>query len=111
MNTIVAGLILVSMFYIGQTVLVAWAFGWIPAAIYALSLPVSATWDFRYADRVRRAARRVRTYLLLRRNRDLQQELLSEIEWLRGEAVSLDAAIDRAPRRGTVVIPIGTTTD
>lgn len=111
MNTIVAGLILVSMFYIGQTVLVAWAFGWIAAAIYALSLPVSATWDFRYADRVRRAARRVRTYLLLRRNRDLQQELLSEIEWLRGEAVSLDAAIDRAPRRGTVVIPIGTTTD
>lgn len=111
MNTIVAGLILVSMFYIGQTVLVAWAFGWIAAAIYALSLPVSATWDFRYADRVRRAARRVRTYLLLRRNRDLQQELLSEIEWLRGEAVSLDAAIDRAPRHGTVVIPIGTTID
>ena len=110
MNTIVAGLILVLMFYIGQTLLVAWAFGWIAAAIYALSLPVSATWDFRYEDRVRRAARRVRTYLRLRRNPDLQQQLSTEIEWLRGEAVSLDAAIDRAAPRGTLVIPIGTAT-
>ena len=46
---------LVLSFYIAQTGLVGWTFSWITALVYAISLPISATWDFRYADRVRRA--------------------------------------------------------
>ena len=97
MHTIVAGLVFVLMFYAAQSVVVGWAFGWIVAALYALSLPLSATWDFRYADRIRRAVARIRTYRLLRGAPSLRQQLIGEIEWLRGEAMALDAAIDRVP--------------
>jgi hypothetical protein len=97
MHTIVAGLVLVLLFYAAQTFVVGWAFGWIVAVLYVLSLPLSATWDFRYADRTRRAVTRIRTYRLLRGNPSLRQQLLGEIAWLRGEAMALDAAIDRVP--------------
>ena len=69
MNTIVAGLVLVLTFYSAQTIFVGWMFGWITALAYAISLPISATWDFRYADRLRRAVARVRTYVRFRRDR------------------------------------------
>jgi hypothetical protein len=97
MHTIVAGLILVLIFYAGQIALVGWALGWIAASLYGLSLPASATWDFRYSDRVRRAVSRVRTYLRLRRNSELQKRLMDDLGWLRAEAVALDAAIDLVP--------------
>lgn len=93
MKTIVAALILVLAFYIGQTLLVAWPFGWIAALGYAVSLPISATWDFRYADRLRRAKARVRTYFLFRRDPTFHKWLLGELVWLRGEAIDLDLVI------------------
>jgi glycerol-3-phosphate O-acyltransferase / dihydroxyacetone phosphate acyltransferase len=96
MNTIVAGLVLVLAFYIAQTSIIAWAFGWLAAVAYAVSLPLSATWDFRYADRLRRAGARVRTYLRLRRNGNVHSQLLSELTWLRSEVTSLDTAVERA---------------
>jgi glycerol-3-phosphate O-acyltransferase / dihydroxyacetone phosphate acyltransferase len=96
MNTIVAGLVLVLAFYVAQTSTIAWAFGWMAALTYAVSLPLSATWDFRYADRLRRAAARVRTYLKLRRDSDVHSQLLRELAWLRSEVTSLDAAVERA---------------
>ena len=95
MHTIVAGLVLVLAFYIVQTGLVAWALGWLAAAAYAVSLPASATWDFRYADRVRRARARVRTYLRFRRNPLLHRRLLDELTWLRKEATMLDELVGR----------------
>jgi glycerol-3-phosphate O-acyltransferase / dihydroxyacetone phosphate acyltransferase len=93
MNTIVAGLVLVLLFYAGQTTLVGWLFGWWIAIAYAISLPFSATWDIRYADRRRRAASRIRTYLLFRRDRELHEQLLAELNWLRREAVELNASL------------------
>ena len=65
--------------------------GWIVAIIYAVSLPFSATWDFRYADRIRRAIARIRTYLRFRRDPDLHRAAAAELAWLRDEAVALDA--------------------
>jgi len=96
MNTIVAGLVLVLAFYGGQTALVAWTFGWIAALVYAISLPVSATWDFRYADRLRRAFTRIHTYRRFRRDAGLHRQLLDGMQWLRAEVTDLDATVDRA---------------
>ena len=93
MNTIVTGLVLVLAFYIAQVSLVAWRLGWIVAVLYAVSLPLSATWDFRYADRLRRAAARVRTYLRFRRDPGFHQRLRDDVAWLRDEAIALDALI------------------
>ena len=93
MNTIVAGLVLVLLFYTGQTMLVGWLFGWLIATAYAISLPLSATWDIRYADRRRRAVARIRTYLLFRRRPELHEQLLTDRTWLRREAVELDASL------------------
>jgi 1-acyl-sn-glycerol-3-phosphate acyltransferase len=91
-NTIVAGLAVVLTFYIAQIALVARLLGWIAAVLYAVSLPLSATWDFKYADRLRRAAARVRTYLRFRRDPDFHQRLREDVAWLRREAIALDAS-------------------
>ena len=96
MNTIVAGLVLVLLFYVGQTALVGWLFGWFIAIAYAISLPLSATWDIRYADRRRRALARIRTYLLFRRRPELHAQLLDELTWLRREAVELNVSLSPA---------------
>ena len=105
MNTIVSGLVLVLAFYSAQTALVSWAFGWIAAVAYAISLPVSATWDFRYADRVRRAVARVRTYLRFRRDPRFHDQLLGELTWLRSEAIELDSAVEHASVGGNAAVP------
>jgi 1-acyl-sn-glycerol-3-phosphate acyltransferase len=96
MHTIVAGLALVLMFYAAQTALVAWGMGWLAAVAYVVTLPVSATWDLRYADRRRRALARIRTYLRLRGDQALQRRLLGELTWLRSEALALNEALDMA---------------
>ncbi len=93
-NTIVAGLVSVLTFYVAQVWLVAWWLGGIVASAYAVSLPLSATWDFRYADRVRRGLSRVGTYLRFRRDRALHQHLMGEVAWLRTEASTLDTMFD-----------------
>ena len=86
MRTIVAGLLLVLLFYAVQTALVGVLAGPWWAVLYLASLPASASWDLRYGDRVRRARRRVRAWLLFRRDPVLQQRLRDETSWLRDEA-------------------------
>ena len=93
MNTIVVGLLAVLAFYIVQISLVTWWLGGSAAVLYGASLPLSATWDFRYADRLHRGAQRVRTYLRFRRDADIHQRLHDDLVWLRGEAIALDALI------------------
>ena len=96
MNTIVAGVALVLVFYVAQIALVARWTDWRVTTIYAVTLPLSATWDFRYADRLRRALSRVRVYLRFRREPELHHRLLDELGWLRREAVALDTLIQPA---------------
>ncbi len=93
MNTIVAGLALVLLFYAAQATLVAvMGGGWL-AALYLVSLPGSATCDFWYADRVRRGRQRARAYRLFRREPALHDQLAREAAWLRGEAATLGALV------------------
>jgi hypothetical protein len=82
MRTIVAGLVLVLAAYVIQTA-IAWAVaGPLVAVAYLLTLPISADVDLRLRDRVRRAARRMRGYRTLRRDRAF-------VEWMRRERVEL----------------------
>ena len=97
MHTIVAGLLFVPLFYVAQTALV-WriAGGWWALA-YLLSLPPSARWALRYADRLAHARRRVRAYLLLRRDPALRGALAGEAAWLRAEAGVIARAVEARP--------------
>jgi len=95
MRTIVAGFILVLAFYAIQTTVVTSIAGWAVGLFYAASLPLSASWDLRYADRRRRAIARVRTYLQLRRDPALRERLAGEVAWLRTEALSLNELLER----------------
>jgi glycerol-3-phosphate O-acyltransferase / dihydroxyacetone phosphate acyltransferase len=89
MRTIVAGTALVAMVYMIQGALVAlikgpwWGIG------YVLSLPIAADINLRFRDRVERARRRARTYLLFRARPDLQRELETRARALRDEAIAL----------------------
>jgi len=103
-NTIVAGLVFVLTFYAAQISVIAWWLGWVAAVAYAISLPLSATWDFRYADRVRRGFARVGTYLRFRRNQRLHQQLLDDLAWVRGEAIALDELLERIPTTATATL-------
>ena len=96
MHTVVVGLILVLVFYLLQTALVWWwaDVGW--AALYLLSLPTAARWDFRFRERMRRAGARVRSYLRFRRDPALQARLLDEAWWLRTQAAAIDPAVGAA---------------
>ena len=95
MHTIVAGLVLVLAFYAVQTTVVVLMAGWVIGLVYAATLPGSASWDLRYADRRRRAAARIRTYLRLRRDPTLHESLVCDVSWLRNEAMALNEAIER----------------
>jgi len=90
MRTIAAGFGLVVAFYCCQTVLVAMLAGPWWALAYLLSLPVSATWDFRFRDRCRRVVDRARTYLALRHNPGLRSSLRADATRLWEEALLLE---------------------
>lgn len=97
MIAIVAGLALVLLFYLVQVALVWRIGGAIIALLYLISLPISATWDIVYADRRRRAWKRLRTWLALRRDPALRRTLLDDASWLREEAGALDRIVNGAP--------------
>ena len=93
MRTIVAGAGLVLLAYTVQGALVYalagpwWALG------YLVSLPPSASWDFRFRDRARRAVRRMRAYLHLRARPRLTASLRSEAAWIAAEAAAIERAV------------------
>lgn len=91
--TIVAGLALVSAAYAVQTAVVWTLAGPIWAALYLVTLPLSAAWGFRFGDRVSRGLARARTYLAYRRSPALRAALLADAAWLRDEAVSLETVV------------------
>jgi hypothetical protein len=80
----------VLLFYIAQGALVAWLAGWLVAALYVASLPLAADVNFLLRERLRRARRRARTYLLFRRRPRLHAQLQSELLRLRGEALDVE---------------------
>jgi glycerol-3-phosphate O-acyltransferase / dihydroxyacetone phosphate acyltransferase len=90
MYTLVVGLGLVLVAYVIQTAAVTAYFGALVGALYLLSLPVAATWDWRFRDRLRRARMRMTAWLHYQRDSSLQRRLLNEAEWLRNEALELE---------------------
>lgn len=90
MRTIVAGAALVALAYLVQTATVAWLWGWAVATIYLVSLPIAAQVNFRLTDRMRRARRRARAYLVLRGNPALREKLGGELARLRDDVLEFD---------------------
>ena len=90
MRTIVAGTGLVLAFYIAQGAFVAWIAGWLAAIVYVASLPLAADVNFLLRERLRRAMRRARTYLLFRRRPRLHAQLLGDLAHLRSEALDVE---------------------
>jgi len=98
MHTVVIGLVSVLPFYAVQTTVVGLMAGPWWALAYLASLVPSADWDFRYQDRRRRAVRRMRTFLRLRRAPAVRASLAQDAAWLREEATSLERlTTERAP--------------
>lgn len=95
MHTLVGGLVLLLATY----VLVAWLvgrwFGWPGAAVYLASLPLAASLDFWWRDRVHAAWRRARGYLTLRSQPVRAKWLAEERLRLRKEALALGSLTDR----------------
>lgn len=90
MYTLVVGLVLVLLAYAVQTAIVTKLAGPWWGAAYLISLPLAATWDLRFRDRLARAVKRMRTYFQFRRDHTLQSRLASELGWLRSEAVGIE---------------------
>ena len=95
MRTILAGLVLVLLFYGMGTALVARLGGSSAAAAYLISLPLAADVDLRFAERMRRARRRMRAYVRLRRDPQLRAWLAAEHAWLTSEITALVRALER----------------
>lgn len=93
MHTIVAGLATCVVAYLLQTALVWRLAGPWWALAYLATLPVSASWDFRFRDYVSRAVARVRAYFWLRRNPELREALRAEVRWLREEAIAIESSL------------------
>lgn len=106
MRSVVFGVVLVLAFYALQTGLVAWLFGGWWALGYALTLIPSASSDFRYGDRTRRARARMRAYFRFRKEPALQRSLMAEADWLRTEAVALEALILETEQAGASAVPL-----
>jgi glycerol-3-phosphate O-acyltransferase/dihydroxyacetone phosphate acyltransferase len=95
MYTLVVGLGLVLIAYAVQTAIVARFAGAWWASAYLLSLPLAATWDIRFRDRLRRAGKRMRTYFQYRRDPSLRPRLAKELAWLRDEALAIEDMTER----------------
>ncbi len=94
MHTLVGGLGLVGGMYVLVAALIASRFGWVWAAAYLGLLPVAASVDFWWRDRVHAAWRRARGYLKLRSQPEQAGWLAAERTRLRNEAVALGSLTD-----------------
>ncbi|MDQ3995919.1 MAG: lysophospholipid acyltransferase family protein [Gemmatimonadota bacterium] len=99
MRTILAGLVLVLLFYVLATAVVARLAGGLTAAVYLVSLPIAADVDLRFTERMRHARRRMRVYLRFRRDPALRERLCAEHAWLTGEIGELARALERTSAR------------
>jgi glycerol-3-phosphate O-acyltransferase / dihydroxyacetone phosphate acyltransferase len=99
MRTILAGLVLVLLFYVLATAVVAQLTGGLIAAVYLVSLPIAADVDLRFTERMRHARRRMHVYLRFRRDPALRERLCAEHAWLTGEIGELARALERTSAR------------
>lgn len=93
MRTIVLGLATVLVWYALQFALVAQWYGALVALAWLVVIFLAARVDFQFNDRMRRARERARTYLALRRDPALRDQVMAEIDELISRAAILEAAL------------------
>jgi 1-acyl-sn-glycerol-3-phosphate acyltransferase len=89
MRTILAGLVLVLLFYAAATTSVTQLAGWVTGMIYLVSLPIAADIDLRFTERIRQARDRMRAYSRFRRDPGLRERLCAEYAWLGSEIAEI----------------------
>ncbi len=94
MQTILAGLVFVALFYALATAVVARIAGGVVAALYLASLPIAADIDLRFTERMRQARQRMRAYLQFRRKPTLREQLSTEHAWLVSEIGEIARALE-----------------
>jgi glycerol-3-phosphate O-acyltransferase/dihydroxyacetone phosphate acyltransferase len=92
MRAVVGGALFVLITYVAQSLLVDWLWGWRVALVYLASLPIAADINFWLRERLERARRRARAFLVFRRDRGLRDRLASELASLRADVRALDRA-------------------
>jgi glycerol-3-phosphate O-acyltransferase/dihydroxyacetone phosphate acyltransferase len=92
MRTILAGTAFVLTVYMLQGAVVALVAGPWWGLGYVVSLPIAADFNLRLRERLNRARRRARTYLLFRARPELQDDLEQQARTLRAEALALAEA-------------------
>jgi 1-acyl-sn-glycerol-3-phosphate acyltransferase len=93
MQTVLAGVVLVLVAYLAQTLIVSLIWGPLFAAAYLISLPIAADISVYWYDRMRRAAQRARAFLLFRRNPVLQRTLIADLRAVRVKILALDPVL------------------
>jgi glycerol-3-phosphate O-acyltransferase / dihydroxyacetone phosphate acyltransferase len=93
MRTVVAGAGFVLLAYLAQTAVVGMLWGPVVAGVYLVSLPIAADINFLLSERLHRALRRARAYLLFRRDPLLRERLSAELDLLRTEVLAFERAL------------------
>jgi glycerol-3-phosphate O-acyltransferase/dihydroxyacetone phosphate acyltransferase len=93
MRTIVLGLVAVLLWYLAQLALVAHWLGVVAGVLWVVAISIAARIDLQFADRLRRARARARTYLVLRRDPAFREEALAAMHGLLEEALTLECAL------------------
>jgi 1-acyl-sn-glycerol-3-phosphate acyltransferase len=94
MRTILAGLVLVLLFYGAAATIVTQLAGWSIALMYLLSLPVAADIDLRFAERLRQARQRMGAYFRFRRDPALRERLAADHVQLTSEIGEIARALE-----------------
>jgi 1-acyl-sn-glycerol-3-phosphate acyltransferase len=94
MRTILAGLVLVLLFYGLATTVVTQLAGWMAGLIYLVSLPIAADVDLRFGERMRQAQQRMQAYLHFRRDPMLREHLALEHVQLTKEIGEIAQALE-----------------
>jgi len=100
MRTMLAGLVLVLLFYAIATAVVTQLVGKVAAITYLVSLPIAADIDLRFTERIRHARQRMRAYLRFRREPGVRERLCTEHAWLTGEIEELAGALEHVVQHG-----------
>jgi 1-acyl-sn-glycerol-3-phosphate acyltransferase len=90
MRAVVGGALFVLITYVAQSLLVDWLWGWRAALIYLASLPLAADINFWLRDRLGRARRRARAFLVFRREPALRERFARELASLRDDVRAVD---------------------
>jgi hypothetical protein len=90
MRTMLFGLVFLLVWYVVLGLVVAGWLGWPAALLFLAACFVAAHVDRLLHGRLRRAARRARTYLALRAEPEFRERMLAEVDALLADALALE---------------------